>query len=123
MLELGLIPIRYVLMQKRLQFLHYILKQEKETMLSKVFRLLHTDIRKGDFVDLSNRDKTELELFMTNDDIEAMSRWQKLVKQKTKHVAFTFLTIDNETKEKTKHIHLGKLEIGSYLKESEKRDL
>ena len=82
---------------QHLQFLHYLLKQEEETMLSKVFRLLHTDSRKGDFVDLSNRDKTELEIFMTNDEIEAMSRWQwqKLVKQKTKHVAFTFLTIDN----------------------------
>ena len=38
---------------------------------------------------------------MTNDEIEAMSRWQwqKLVKQKTKYAVFTFLTKDEETKE------------------------
>ena len=110
MLELGLIPIRYVLMQKRLQFLHYLLKQDKESMLSKVFRILHTDSRKGDFIDLSNKDKTELEIIMTNDEIGAMSKWQwkKLVKQKTNLSAFTFLNEDNKTKEKTNHIHFKK---------------
>ena len=114
MLELGLIPIRYVSMQKRLQFLHYLLKQDKESLLSKVFRILHRDRRKGDFIDLSNKDKTELEIIMTNDKIEAMSKWQwkKLVKQKTNLAAFTFLNEDNKTKEKTKQIHFEKLEIG-----------
>ena len=62
---------------------------------------------------------------MTNDEIEAMSKWQwkKLVKQKTLLAAFIFLNEDNKTKEKTKHIHFEKLEIGSYLKENERRGL
>ena len=44
-------------------------------MLSKVFRLVHTDSRKGDIIDLSKKDKTELEIIMTNDEVEAMSKW------------------------------------------------
>ena len=33
MLELGFIPVRYVLMKKRLKFLHYILQESTETMI------------------------------------------------------------------------------------------
>ena len=33
MLEIGMIPVRFVLMKKRLQFLHYISSEPTETML------------------------------------------------------------------------------------------
>ena len=62
MLELGVIPVRYVVMQKRMQFLHYILQESKESMLRKVFNALKDDSRKGDFVNLSNQDKKELNI-------------------------------------------------------------
>ena len=37
MLELGVIPVRYVVMQQIMQFLHYILQESTESMLRKVF--------------------------------------------------------------------------------------
>ena len=36
-LELGIIPIRFILKQKRLNFLHYILNEDKNSMISQVF--------------------------------------------------------------------------------------
>ena len=102
MLELGLILIRYVLMLKLLQFLHYFIKQDKESMLGKVFRVLQADSRKGDFVDISSRDKTELDIVMTDEEIEAMSKlqWKQLNKQKTMFAAFIYLYEENQSKEK-----------------------
>ena len=38
MLELGIIPIKYIIMKKRLLFLHYILKEDKDSMISKVLK-------------------------------------------------------------------------------------
>ena len=36
-LELGLIPIRYIIKTRRIMFLQYILKQDKEETISKIF--------------------------------------------------------------------------------------
>ena len=45
-------------------------------MLSKVFRVLQEDSRKGEFVNISSRDKTELDIVLTDEEIEAMSKLQ-----------------------------------------------
>ena len=37
MLEIGVIPVRFVIMQKRLAFLHYILKESTSSMIRQVF--------------------------------------------------------------------------------------
>ena len=37
MLELGLVPIRFVHTKKFMQFLHYLLNENEETMIRKVF--------------------------------------------------------------------------------------
>ena len=76
MLELGIVPIRYVLMQKRLPFLHYLLNQSSNSMLSQVFEDLKNDSRKGDFVHLTDKDKTSLEIDMTDAEIKVLSKWQ-----------------------------------------------
>ena len=71
-------------------------------MLSKVFRVLQADSRKGDFVDLSSRDKTKLDIVLTDEEIEAMSKlqWKQLIKQKTNNAAFRYLYEENQRKEK-----------------------
>ena len=43
MLELGIIPVRFVMMKKRLQFLHYILNENIESTISQVFETLKKD--------------------------------------------------------------------------------
>ena len=60
MLELGIIPIRFVLMKKRMQFLHYILNESEESMIRKVFETLNKDSKNGDFICLNNSDRRRL---------------------------------------------------------------
>ena len=56
MLELGVIPVKFVLMKKRMVFLQYILKESTSSMIKQVFEALKLDSRKGDFVNLTNKD-------------------------------------------------------------------
>ena len=46
-------------MQKRMQFLQYILQESTDSMLSRVFQTLKQDSTKGDFVALTNKDKLD----------------------------------------------------------------
>ena len=74
MLELGVLPLRYVVMQKFMQFLHYILQESSDSMLRKVFDVLKDDSWKGDFVHLSNQDRKELNINYTDIEIENTSK-------------------------------------------------
>ena len=67
-LELGILPVRFVLMKKRLTFLHYILNESMESMISKVFSALKEDSRRGDFVYLTNQDRKELHITLSNEE-------------------------------------------------------
>ena len=55
-------------MQQRLQFLHYLLNQSPNSMLKLVFEALKKDSRKGDFINLTDRDINSLNLNMTHEE-------------------------------------------------------
>ena len=52
-LELGVVPVRFVIMQKRLQFLKYIINEDTDSMIKQ-------ESRKGDFVDQVKSDMKEM---------------------------------------------------------------
>ena len=83
-LELGVIPVRYVIMMKRLTFLRYILGESKTSMIGQVYSVLKEDRRKGDFVNLGQSDLQELKLHMTDNEILNILkiRWKNIVKTK-----------------------------------------
>ena len=49
-LELGIYPIRFEIMKRKIIFLQYILQQEKDSMLFKVFKATCENPVKNDFV-------------------------------------------------------------------------
>ena len=55
-LELGVIPVRFVIIERRLKFLKYIFDKNMWTMIRQVYEALKEDSRKGDFVDLVRKD-------------------------------------------------------------------
>ena len=76
MLEVGIIPVKFVIMQKRIIFLQYILKQSMDTMIRKVYNTTKEDSRKGDFVNLTEPDKQELEIDFSDEEIKSISKWR-----------------------------------------------
>jgi hypothetical protein len=49
-LELGIVPIRFKIMRRKLAFLQYILKQEKTSMMYKMLEATRENMVKNDFV-------------------------------------------------------------------------
>ena len=117
-LELGIIPVRYVIMSKRKKYLKTILSESMDTMLRNVYETLKSDSRNGDFVDLVQKDFVELNINFTDKEIQEYSeyKWKKLVNYHIKKKAFNDLVEENQTKENTKEIVFEKLEKSQYLK-------
>ena len=65
-LESGSIPIRFVIMSKRLNFLWYILNENDETLIKKFFMAQLNNPVKGDWVSRVKKDLEELELSNDN---------------------------------------------------------
>ena len=124
-LELGIIPVKFVIMQKRMNFLYYILNESMDSMLSQVYMAQKEDSRKGDFIDLTNRDRESLNIEYEDEEIKSMTKhsWKKFVKEKVKLAAFTELKNKNSRKEKTKEIHFEELKLSEYLEENERTTL
>ena len=116
-LELGIMPLRYVIITKRLNFLKYILCESTTTMIRQVYDVLKQESRKGDFNNLVQKDLNEINLKMSDEEIQTLSngKWKAMVKQKVKQAAFQHLLSENLSKEKTKHIVFDHFEMRKYL--------
>ena len=120
-LELGCAPIRFYIQAKRLKFLQYILKLDKEDLVSKVFFSQVENPGKNDWWLTV---KTDLEKFnlshLTFDQIESTSKnkFKKIVNTAFKVADLQFLIEEKESKCKSKMSKLEyiTLELQPYLK-------
>ena len=124
-LELGMTPVRYLIMEKRLNFLKYILNQNPESMVKQVYDEQKIHSKKGDFVYQVIKDKYDLKILLEDDEIEDIppQQWKKMIKTKIKEKALTDLVNENKEKSKTKHIIFKELEMSEYLKENRNTEL
>ena len=73
-LETGAIPIRYVLIGRRLMYLWTILQKNEEELVSKVFRAQKMFPVKDDFVNQIKEDKEEIGLLLSDSEIMIMKK-------------------------------------------------
>ena len=107
-------------MKRKIIYLQYILKQEKKSMIFKVFQATCENMIKDDFVQTCIKYLEILDIHLSFKEIEEMSVWcfKKLVKQKSKLAAFRYLLEKkNEPNKQLKisHILYEDLEIQEYL--------
>ena len=96
-LELGMAPVKFVIMGKRLSFLQYILKESTESMVQQVYMEMKKESRKGDFCHQIKADLNQLEIKRTENEIKEMSKyeWKKYLKIKIKEAALKHLQNEN----------------------------
>ena len=99
-LELGILPLKYVIMTKRLNFLKYILNENITSMIRKVYEALKQESRKGDFVYLVQKDLMEIDLKLLDEEIHTLSvgKWKGIVRRKIKQAAFQYRIGENLSK-------------------------
>ena len=119
-LELGVQPIRFEIMKRKILYLQYILKQDKNSMVFQVFEATCENMIKDDFVQTCIKYLETLDIQLSFKEIEEMSAWRfkKLVKQKAKLAALKYLLEKkNEPNKQLKisHIIYEDLEMQEYL--------
>ena len=94
-LELGCMPLSFYLKQKRLMFLHYILKEDKNSLISKVFWAQVRKPIKNDWAILIREDLNELNIMESFEQIEKYSKdtWKSKIKTIIKEKAFIYLDL------------------------------
>jgi hypothetical protein len=116
-LDLGVLPIRYEIMKRKLAFLQYILLQDKGSMIYQVLKATIEDASKNDFVQTCKKYMSELDINISFEQIASMSKpaFKKLLKEKAKLAAFKYLMQEKSKQSKILDIDYAKLEIQEYL--------
>ena len=107
-LDLGVVPIRFEIMKRKLGFLQYILQQNKESMIYNILKETIESSVKNDFVYTCKKYLKILDLDISFEEIAKMSKFSfmKIVKVKTKCAAFAYLEEQKSKQDKIKDIVL-----------------
>ena len=73
-LELGIYPIRFEIMKRKVIYLQYILQQDKESMMHKVFKATLENPLRNDFVKTCQKYLEKLNMQILFEEIEKMSK-------------------------------------------------
>ena len=119
-LELGVVPIRYIIKAKILNFLHYILSQKEE---SKVFNEQLKTSSKNDWTEPIKKDIKHLNINKKIEEIQHMTKsmFKELVKRQTEKEALKYLK--SKVKKKGEEIEYKILELQEYLRPETKLKL
>jgi hypothetical protein len=119
-LETGAIPIKYLIKEKRIMFLHHILTRSKDSLISQVFWAQVAKPAKGDWSTVVAEDLNSLGLpDLSLKEIEEMSKekLKAMVKGKVRETAYSHLSRAKESLKKLANITYENLSTQSYLLE------
>ena len=123
-LEMGVLPIRFIIMSRRINYLHYILNQPKESLLFRVFKAQLDNPVKNDWIETVKQDFETLNMELDMDGIKAMSEisFKRKVRKAVESEGLKYLNKlkkgdgNNTGHSKVAHIEHKKLEMMDYLK-------
>jgi hypothetical protein len=97
-------------------YLHYLLQQDKSSMVYNVLQANKDHPVKNDVVQTCSKYLEQLEIDLTFDELAAMSKWKvkNLVKQKTYQAGFKYL-VEKDSSQNIAHIKYEELSMQVYL--------
>ena len=116
-LELGTLPIRFILMLRRLNFLQYILQEDKDSLMHSFLMAQIEDTVNGDWWETVKQDMVDLNLDMTLFEIMKMSEesYKSKVKACVTKAAYKWLIEQKLKSKKIKNIHFAQLKMQNHL--------
>ena len=117
-LDLGAIPVRYILMSRRINYLWYLLHNEEGSLLKTFFLTQLEQPTRGDWVSTVKQDLAELNINMSFEEIENVSEeaFKKFVKDKVQKAALDYLKSLQLTHSKSENLSYNELSLQGYLK-------
>ena len=121
-LELGAIPIRFLIMKRKILFLQYILKQDKKSMMYNILKAIQDKPMKNDFVSTCKKYMETLKMNSTFKEIEKMSKFQlrRILMEKIKNEALAYLRNQQLKQEKIRSIVFNELKMQNYLSDGDR---
>ena len=116
LLELGLKPIRYYIMQKRMMYLHKLLTKGKNTLASKVLHSQMKNTLKGDWYKECLKDIKELKFNRENIESFTKNGMNKALKEAIEKAAIKYLLKEKDKQSKGKELFYSSLQTQSYFK-------
>ena len=120
LLELGMMPIRYIIMKKRMMYLNHLLTKGRNKLPAKVLQQMMKKPLKGDWINMCKEDMNELDLSI--EMIESMTKpnFKKYLLQSIPKAAFRFLQEKKSKQSKGSEIFYSALKTQSYFKAQSK---
>ena len=124
-LELGVWPIRHIIMKRRCLYLHHILQQKEDSTLFKFFLTQLKNPRQGDWVSQVLSDLEKLEIHIELEQIQRMSenKYNQLLTKQINKEAFNWLLEKKMSRKsanaKGKYLFYSELKMADYLAPSD----
>ena len=116
-LELGVLPLREMIRERRLHFVHYILSQEENSLIVKVFEKQLKNCTAKDWVKTVIDDLEKVGLNVTFEEIKSIrkAKWKSMVKKSITEHSFTYLENIKQSHSKVKELEYEKLKTQTYF--------
>ena len=121
-LELGWVPIKYLIKSRRLMYLKYVLNENEHSMINMFLQAQLARPLRGDFVLLVKEDLCDLKLeYYSIEQIKNLSKdqFRSLVNEAVNKMAFKELIEKKNLQSKIKHINYNGLRMQKYLKSNQ----
>ena len=118
-LELGLEPLRYIIMRRRMLYLQHILKQKDTSLIKQFLKTQMKDLKKKDWGKTIQENLQHLQIDWTFEEIENIPKatYKKIVKKRIKEKSFEYLlNLRNKRNGKGMDIDYTELRMQNYLR-------
>ena len=115
-LEVGATPIRWIVAQRRISFLHHIMCKENNELVKKVLKAQKENPTSGDYVKLVEQYMEDLNITYTQIQNSDKVAIKASPKKNATFMAFNSLKSKLMKHKKVKHIHFESLKIQPYLR-------
>ena len=113
-LETGTVPLRWIIAQRRINFMKHIVNRHDEELLKKVFLAQREQPTRGDFVELVTKDLKDIGI--TYEEAITNQITKQKLKELSKLAAFTQLLKEQKEHSKVRQIKYEDLTLQPYLK-------
>ena len=114
-MECGKLPIRFIVKMRRLMYYWHILNRKEDELLFKFYKAQKYMPSEGDWIIQIEKDKSELNLQLSEEEIRAMSnyKFKKLIRDKIEKAARVYL--ESQKKQKTLNLKISKFTPQEYI--------
>ena len=116
-LETGILPIKYIMMSRRLNYWHHIITRKENELIYRVYQAQKRVPIKDDWVLTLNNDKLETKFNLSENEIKNIKKniFKKIVKKKVTALALHDLNKIKESHSKVQNIKYVNFNIKKYI--------